>query len=119
MKPQQPFEKREHGLTGYATLDFHKKEDFNVFAANIADYNPDRFDPVALKLLASESQVIVTLYALDKSAREKEGYPDKKLPVKKFKLEMAYREFMLYIKHFDLIVSNEAYSIADIVVINK
>ncbi|MES2559363.1 MAG: hypothetical protein V4590_06460 [Bacteroidota bacterium] len=119
MKPEQPFEKREHGLTGYASLDFHLKEDFNVFAANITEYNPDRFDPVALKIMASESTLIVTLFALDKSAREKSSYPDDKLPVKKFKMEMEYQQFMSLIKHFDLIVSNETYPIADIVVINK
>ena len=119
MIPEQPFEKREHGLTGYAALDFHKQEDFNVLAANITDYNPDRFDPVALKIMASESGIIATLYALDKSAREKDTYPDNKLPVKKFKLEMEWQQFMGYIKYFDLIVSNEAYSIADMVVINK
>ncbi len=119
MKPEQPFETREHGLTGFAALDFHKKEDFNVFAANITDYNPDRFDPVALKIMASEASIIVTLYALDKSAREKDSYPDDKLPVKKFKMEMEWLQFIRYIKHFDLIVSNDAYSIADILVINK
>ncbi len=119
MIPEQPFEKREHGLTGFASLDFHKKEDFNVFAANITGYNPDRFDPVALKIMASESAIIATLYALDKSAREKGSYPDDKLPVKKFKQEMEWKQFMSYIKHFDLVVSNEAYSIADIVVTNK
>jgi hypothetical protein len=119
MIPEQPFEKREHGLVGYAAVDFHKKDDFNVLAANVANYNPDRFDPVALKIMVSESSFIVTLYALDKSAREKDSYPDDKLPVKKFKIEMELQQFMRYIKHFDLIVSNEAYSIADIVVTNK
>jgi hypothetical protein len=119
MAPEEPFEKRGHGLTGYATLDFHKKEDFNVFATTITDYNPDRFDPVAIKIMATKSSIIATLYALDKSAQEKESYPADKLPVKKFKIEMEWSQFMSYIKHFDLVVSNENYSLADIVVINK
>lgn len=119
MIPEQPFEKSGHGLTGFASLDFHKKEDFNVLAANITDYNPDRFDPVALKIMVGESTIIATLYAFDKSAREKESYPADKLPVKKFKLEMEWKQFMGYVKHFDLIVSNETYAIADMVVINK
>jgi hypothetical protein len=119
MIPEQPFEKREHGLIGFAALDFQQGEDFNVLAANIADYNPDRFDPVALKVMANESGLIVTLYALDKSAQETKEYPDAKLPVKKFKKTMEWQEFIRLIKHFDFIVSNETYSIADIVVTNK
>lgn len=119
MTREQPFEKRAHGLTGSAALDFHNKEDFNVFASTITGYNPDRFDPVAIKIMATESAIIATLYALDKSAREKESYPAEKLPVRKFKMEMEWKQFMSYIKHFDLVVSDGVYDIADIVVINK
>lgn len=119
MLPEQPFEKSEHDLTGVAALDFLDNEDFNVFAAKITGYNPDRFDPVALKIMASESSVIVTLYAMDKSARETAHYPDDKLPVKKFKMEMEWSELMRHIKHFDIVVSNESYSLSDMVVINK
>lgn len=119
MLPEQPFEKREHDLTGVAALDFLDTEDFNVFAAKITGYNPDRFDPVALKIMAGESSVIVTLYALDKSAREKDQYPDDKLPVKKFKMEMEWQQLMQQIKHFDIIVSNSEYTLSDMVVINK
>lgn len=119
MIPEQPFEKREHDLTGFAALDFREKVDFNTFAAIITDYNPDRFDPVALKIWAGESSVIVTLYAMDKSAREKDQYPDETVPVKKFKMEMQWQQLMQHIQHFDIIVSNEDYSISDMVVTNK
>jgi hypothetical protein len=119
MIPEQPFEKREHGLTGYASLEFLKNGGFNELAAAIADYNPDRFDPVALKILAGGSGFIVTLYALDKSAREKSVIPDDKLPVKKFKIEMEWQQLMQHIRQFDIIVSDEAYPISDILVLNK
>jgi hypothetical protein len=119
MLPEQPFETRERDLTGVAALDFHRKDDFQTFAATITGYNPDRFDPVAIKITAGESSLIVTLYAMDKSAREKDQFPDHKLPVKKFKMEMEWLQFMRYIKHFDLIVTDGSHSLADMVVINK
>ena len=118
MEPEQPFEKQEHDLTGMAALDFHEGVDFNVFAAMITGYNPDRFDPVALKIYSAASSVIVTLYAMDKSAREKSRYPDDKLPVKKFKMEMELHELMKYIRQFDLVVTNKDYAISDMVVVN-
>jgi hypothetical protein len=115
----QPFETNGHALTGKASLDFVNREDFNTFALRITGYNPDRFDPVALKVFASLNNWIITLYALDKNRQQQEGAPVEKLPVKKFKMEMDSPTFLSCIRSFDLVVTNRAFDIDDIEVINR
>lgn len=115
----QPFETREHSLTGKASLEFLNKESFNEFATKITDYNPDRFDPVALKVYAAFSGFIVTLYAVDKSRQEQTTTNGEKLPVKKFKMEMDAHTFLNCVKSFDLVVSDDSFDIKDIEVINR
>lgn len=119
MNTDQPFETREHSLTGKASLEFLNRESFNEFAAKMTDYNPDRFDPVALKVYAAFSGFIITLYAVDKSRQEQTTASGEKLPVKKFKMEMDAHTFLNSIKSFDLVVSDDAFDISDIEVINR
>ena len=120
MNTDQPFETKEHSLTGKASLELLNRESFNEFAASmITEYNPDRFDPVALKVYASFSGFIVTLYAVDKSRQEQSATSGEKLPVKKFKMEMEAHTFLNCIKSFDLVVSDDAFDIGDIEIINR
>jgi hypothetical protein len=119
-KKSKPFETKFHSLSGNAAMDLHHKEDLNALAAKlIANYNPDRFDAVALRFFVQKNEPIVTLYAVDKYRQENDNYPKDKLPVKKYKLKLSFDEFLKHIKRFDLTVSNDAYDIADILVMNK
>ena len=116
-KSEQPFETREHDLSGKASVDLN--EDFSQFAAKLAGYNPDRFDPVAMKVFLEKENLIVTVFALDKYKQDQSNYPQDKLPVKKFKMEMSWSEFVSHIKGFDFIVSDGAFDIQDMLVENK
>jgi hypothetical protein len=119
-KKQTPFETRFHSLNGNAAMDLHRKEDLNGLAATlIHNYNPDRFDAVALRFFVQKNEPVITLYAVDKYKQENDNYPKDKLPVKKYKLKLSFAEFLKHIKRFDLTVSNDAYDIADILVMNK
>jgi hypothetical protein len=119
-KKNKPFETNFHSLNGNAAMDLHRKEDLNALATKLIDnYNPDRFDAVALRFFVQKNEPIVTLYAVDKYKQEDDNYPKDKLPVKKYKLKLSFVEFLKYIKRFDLTVSNDAYDIADILVMNK
>jgi hypothetical protein len=113
----QPFEINGHDLVGLTSLDFYDKDNFNTFAAKIANYDPMQFDPVALKVFFFEGNLIVTLYALDKT-QEKSNTPDAKLPVQKFKLDIPLHEFIKHVKHFDMVVSDGAYDLKDMLVVN-
>jgi hypothetical protein len=119
-KKSKPFETNFHSLNGNAAMDLHRKEDFNALAVKLIEgYNPDRFDAVALRFFVQKDSPIVTLYAVDKYKQEDGKYPKDKLPVKKFKLKLSFDEFLRHIKRFDLTVSNDAYDIEDILVMNK
>ena len=115
----EPFETRGHDLSGSASLEFYNLDNFQSFAARAMDYDPDRFDPVALKLFVSGENPVITLYAVDKSAQEKNSTPKDKLPVKKFKVRITWPEIFKFIKRFDLVVSDGNYDIKDILVENK
>lgn len=117
-KNAQPFETKGHDLSGNASLDVPRK-DFNLFASDLAKYNPDRFDAAAIKIFVSKGEFIVTIFAVDKFKQEQNDYPKDKLPVKKFKLFLEWEEFISRIKNFDVVLSNGAYDIEDIVVQNK
>lgn len=118
-KRVQPFETREHALTGYASLDFYGKKDFSVIASQLAHYNPNRFEPVALRIYVQKNQPLTTLFAVDTFKQEQSNYPNNKLPVKKFRLTLSWDDLFKYIKRFDFTVSNGAFDIKDILVINK
>jgi len=118
-KKRQHFETREHDLTRHASVDLYEK-DFNLLGSRLANYNPDRFDAVALKVFIKEGKPIVTLFALDKYKQDEfSSYPKDKLPVKKFKINIEWSSLIASVKQFDFVVSNNAYDIDDILVINK
>lgn len=91
----QPFETKEHDLTGYAALDFGN-DGFASFTSLFANYNPTRFEPVTLKLSFASGCFTITLYALDKIKQE-QTINQKKLPVKKIKMVMEAPEFAKHI----------------------
>ncbi|MEO5643915.1 MAG: hypothetical protein ABIQ40_03360 [Bacteroidia bacterium] len=115
----EPFETRGHDLSGSASLEFYDSDNFQSFASRALGYDADRFDPVALKIFISGEHPVVTLYALDKSAHEKENTPKDKLPVHKFKVRITWPEIFKFVKSFDLVVSDGNYDIKDMLVENK
>jgi hypothetical protein len=122
MKPnlkEQPFETEGHDFSGMASLDLHDAEAFYKFLASAAEYDPDRYDPVALKIYIAENHPTVTLYVVDKTAQETGTYPKDKLPVRKLKLQLMWGELFSFVRRFDLVVSTGAYDIKDILVINE
>jgi hypothetical protein len=114
----QPFD-QHHDLSGYASIDLFNKDDFNSFAFKLTAYNADRFEPVALRVFFQRGNPVVTLYALDTFKQEQSNYPKDKLPVKKFKLKLSWDEFIRHIKRFDFTVSNGAFDIENMLVMNK
>jgi hypothetical protein len=115
-KKKQPFEKDHHDLSGYASVDFAGRVSFDAFASRLTGYNPERFEPVALRMFVQKGAPILTLYAVDKS---KDGKEKGKLPVKKFKLKSDLAEVMSLIKRFDFTVTNGEYDISEMIVTNK
>jgi len=117
---KQPFETNAHDLSGMAAMDLFPKDDLNSLAFKLVDgYNPDRFDATVLRFFIQKGTPVITLYAIDKLKQDQNNYPSDKLPVKKFKLKLPLEEFLRHIKKFDLTISNSAYDVKDILVMNK
>jgi hypothetical protein len=120
MMKKQPFETEAHLLTGKSAMDLFSKEDLNSLAAKlIPNYNPDRFDATALRIFVQKGEPIVTFFAVDKLKQEENNYPKNKVPVKKFKIPISFNIFKKYFKRFDVTLSNDAYDIGDMLVVNK
>jgi hypothetical protein len=114
----QPFETEEHDFSGMASLDLHDHQAFYTFLASIAEYDPDRYDPVALKVYVAGNQPSVTLFVLDKNAQETNEYPKDKLPVRKLHLQLMWGELFSFIRSFSLVVTPGSYDVKDMLVIN-
>lgn len=120
MKKKQPFETEAHLLTGKSAMDLFRKEDLNSLAVKLfPNYNPDRFDASAIRLFVQKNEPIVTLFAVDKLKQESNNYPPQKLPVKKFKVRIDFNDFIKLFKRFDVTLTNDAYDLSDMLVINK
>lgn len=120
MKPQaqQPFETRGHDFSGMASLDLHDQQAFYAFLSSVAEYDPDRYDPVALKIYITENHPSITLFVVDKNVQEAGDYPKGKLPVRKLHLQLQWGELFSFIRRFDLVVSSGTYDVKDMLVIN-
>ncbi len=118
-KEQQPFETEGHDFSGMASLDLHDAPAFYSFLARAAKYDPDRYDPVALKVYITENHPTVTLFVVDKTAQETGTYPKDKLPVRKLKLQLMWSELFTFVRRFDIVVTTGAYDVKDILVINE
>ncbi len=118
LKKDQPFETLEHDLTGYAALDF-AEGGFNSLAHAFDNYNPERFEPVTLKISLEGGSFTLTLYALDKMKQALKSNPKNNLPVKKFKMMMETADFFRHIYRFAAALSCEKFNIENMRVINK
>jgi hypothetical protein len=120
MKKKQPFETDAHMLTGKSAMDLYRKEDLNSLAMKLVpNYNPDRFDASALRFFVQKGEPVITLFAVDKVKQEGDHYPSDRLPVRKFKIRMSFDEFISHFKRFDVTLTNDAYDIGDMLVMNK
>ena len=118
LKKDQPFETLEHDLAGYAALDF-AEGGFNSLAHAFDNYNPERFEPVTLKISLEGGSFTLTLYALDKMKQASKAKAQNKLPVKKFKMMMEAADFFRHIYRFAAALSCEKFNIENMRVINK
>ena len=120
MSKKQPFETKAHPLTGRSAMDLFSKEDLNRLAQKlIPRYNPDRFDASALRFFVQKGLPVITFFAVDKMKMEGNNYPHDRLPIRKFKIRMAFDEFIKHFKRFDTTLTNSAYDIEDMLVLNK
>lgn len=107
---------RYSDLTGIVSIKLEDEYDFNTLGSELAGYNKNDFEAVALKVFV-ESKPVVTLYAVDKAAKGKNNTG--KLPVRKFKKEMSLDDLFYKLRHVNFTVTTGEYDLEDMEVVNK
>lgn len=107
-------------LKGYLSVQLANDQSLDEFCTeHINDYNRDRFEAFAVRILAGE-ETIVTIYAVDKVRQEDSTVKEGKIPVKKFKLtDVDLGSLISYCGAFNCTISTGAYDIEDMDVVNK
>lgn len=107
-------------VDGKITVKFRENKSFEEFCEKIIpNYNRDRYEAIALRVYYG-AEVIVTVYALDKSRQEGSNFDKEKLPVKKFKLQgINMPEVFAFIEEFNFTLNTGNYDLEGMEVINK
>jgi hypothetical protein len=109
--------KNANELKGHVSLTFEKNKTFEEFCENnFSGYDKERHEPIAIRLYYGK-ETIITLYAADKSRKEKAQ--SDRLPVKKFKTTtLSIASVLPFVKEFNFTLAVGEYS-DNIEVINK
>ena len=107
-------------LGGAMSIKFKKGSSFDEYCRNnIENYNPDRFEVLAIRLYYGK-ETNITLYAIDKDRMEGDNFKKDKIPVKKFKLNISFLQSILsFIDECNFTLTTGNYPISDMEVINK
>ena len=112
----------EHGdLVGEISLSLTEGQSLNeLFSKYIHDYNPDRMEAYAFRVLMGKENVL-TLYAVDGYKQENTSLEDReKIPVKKYKIpDVPIQELLNFFGEINFTVSTKNYPIESMEVVNK
>jgi hypothetical protein len=116
-------ETRYNDLVGVVSINLNKNEDFNEFASEIAHYNPDRFQAVAMRVFFENNSSnflntpIVTIYAVDKENPKR--LENGKIPVRKFKFEISFEQLFIRLRQLNFTVTDGDFDLAEMEVTNR
>jgi hypothetical protein len=116
-------ETRYNDLVGVVSINLNKNEDFNEFASEIAHYNPDRFQAVAMRVFFENNSSnflntpIVTIYAVDKENPKR--LENGKIPVRKFKFEISFEQLFIRLRQLNFTVTDGDFDLSEMEVTNR
>jgi hypothetical protein len=110
----------QEDLSGTMSIKLANRQTLDDFCAEyINDYNRNRFEAIAIRLLVGK-ETIITIYALDKLRQEGSTYNADKIPVKKFKLtDLSAGILFSYCSSLNLTLSTGNYNLEEMEVMNK
>ncbi|MDQ3392875.1 MAG: hypothetical protein M3512_01985 [Bacteroidota bacterium] len=112
-----PAETRFDDMTGAISMNFAEGNDFNRFAEEVAGVNLQQYQPISLRIYI-QSEVIITIYAVDKMQYESHKSKTGKLLVRKYKLDISLQELFSWFRQIDFTLISGNYNIEDFEVIN-
>jgi hypothetical protein len=117
MENKVPAETRYDDITGISSMNFRNGADFNMFASEVAGINLNQYQPIILRIYI-HSEVIITIYAIDKTQYEEHKLKTGKLLARKFKLDISLKDLFAWFKQIDFTLVSGNYNIEDLDVIN-
>jgi len=112
----------EHGdLVGEISLTLRDGQTLHyLFAHYIHEYNPNRMEPYALRVLLGK-ETVLTLFAVDGYEQDKSNRADvDKIPVKKYKIPgVPLPDLLSFFGEINLTVSTKNYPLESLQVMNK
>jgi hypothetical protein len=120
MESTQTDSHKDEQLKGFLSLKLKKDKTLDEFCKSYFDnYDSSRFEAVAVRVYYGK-EMIITLYALDRSRQEGTNYSMNKFPVKKFKKEIfSLNELASFVEEFNFTLNTGNYSLEEMEVINK
>jgi hypothetical protein len=118
---QHEFNFEGHGdLSGQIAVKLANNQNLDEFCMQyIADYNKDRFEAFAIRVLLGK-ETVITIYAVDKIRQEGTAFGKEKIPVKKFKLDtLPLQSLFAYCESFNFTLTTGNYQLEDMQIINK
>lgn len=107
-------------MEGFVSIELKRGKAFDQFCEQHFDnYDPDRFEAIVVRGYCKK-ELILTVYALDKSRQEGTNYDMERLPVKKFKsTTISFADIIPYLEEFNFAVGADNYAVNEMQVINK
>jgi len=109
-----PSETKHDDLVGVVSVKLNDTQDFNSLAAELAGYNVNRYEAVAVRVFI-ENKPIVTVYAKDKNSLDFQA--NGKIHVRKFKMEMTLDDFFYKVRQINFTVTTGEFSIENMEVV--
>lgn len=117
MENKVPAETRFDDLSGAISMNFAENHDINNFSKKVANINTEQYQPICLRIYI-QSEVIITIYAIDKSQYETHKAKTGKILVRKFKLDITLQELFSWFRQIDFTLVAGDYKVEDLEVIN-
>ena len=111
----------EHGdISGQISITLANKQTLDDFCNTyINEYNRDRFEAFAIRLFLGK-ETVITVYAVDKVRQRDTDLIDKKIAVKKFKLNtVAVGALFSYCSALNFTLTTGKYPLENMEVMNK
>jgi hypothetical protein len=117
MENKVPAETRFDDLNGAISMNFAEGNDINRFAQEIVRINLEQYQPICLRVYI-QSEVVITIYAIDKLQYEAHKAKTGKLLVRKYKVDITIQELFSWFRQIDFTLLAGDFRVEDFDVIN-